>query len=211
MLMTYMADGIRISIDTLALKQDMLKILPQIEARASKFLDKHAQAIATKAKDKASKFKDEGRLLGAISADSKLPLEKHITADTEYAAFIEFGTGKFAAQYVSTLPDTWQKYASQFKGQKGGGSFDEMVKRIAEWIGRKSIYADTALHGTFSVKTQKRTGNKVKNQQADLSLAYIIARSILINGIHAQPYLYPAYKEQMILLIKDLPNLLKAA
>lgn len=207
-----MADGIKISIDNLnAFKASFQKILPEVQAKVSKFLDKHAQAIATKAKDNASKFKDEGTLLGAISADSKLPLEKHIIANTPYAAFVEFGTGKYAAEQVSKLPDNWQTYAAQFKGQKGGGSFDEMVRNIAEWIGRKSMYGDTALHGTFSVKTKKRTGNKAKNQEADLSLAYIIARSIMINGIHAHPYLYPAYDEQIRILIKELPNLFKAA
>lgn len=185
--------------------------MPAVQEKVSKFLNKHAQAIATKAKNNAMKFKDEGTLLGAISADSKLPLEKHIIANTPYAAFVEFGTGKYAAQYVSTLPNDWQTYAATFKGQKGGGSFTEFVLRIAEWIGRRSIYADTALHGTFSVKTKRRTGNKVANQNADLSLAYIIARSIMINGIHAHPYLYPAYDEQIQILIKDLPNLLKAA
>lgn len=207
-----MPDGITISLENIQqFKQQLQNLLPEVQSKVSDFLNKHAQAIATKAKDNASKFKDEGTLLGAISADTSKPLEKHIVANTPYAAFVEFGTGAFAAQYVATLPNDWQTYAAQFKGQKGGGSFDEMVRRIAEWIGRKSIYADTAIHGTFSVKTKKRTGNKVKNQDADLALAYVIARSILINGIHAQPYMFPAYKETVQEIIKDLPNLLKVA
>lgn len=202
-----MPDGITISLNTQEFKASLEKLLPEIQAKASKFLDKHAHNMATKAKRNAPV--DEGTLRNAISADTSKPLEKHIAANTPYAAFIEFGTGKYAAAEVAKLPNDWQSYAAQFKGQKGGGSFDEMVKRIAEWIGRKSIYGDTALHGTFSVKTQKRTGNKAANKKADLSLAYIIARSILINGIHAHPYMYPAYKETIQEMIKDLPNLLK--
>lgn len=204
-----MPDGITISLNTQEFKSALEKLLPQIQAKASKFLDKHALNMATKAKRNTPV--DEGTLRNAISADITKPLEKHIAANTPYAAFIEFGTGKFAAAEVAKLPNDWQAYAAQFKGQKGGGSFDEMVRRIAEWIGRKSIYGDTALHGTFSVKTKKRTGNKVKNQDADLALAYVIARSILINGIHAQPYMFPAYKETVQEMIKDLPNLLKVA
>lgn len=203
----FMADGIKISIENLnVVKASLEKVLPELQTKVSRFLDKHALAVVTKAKQKTPV--DEGILRGSISADTSKPTEKHITVNAPYAAFVEFGTGKYAAQHVSTLPDNWQAYAAQFKGQKGG-SFHEMILRIAEWIGRKSIYADTALHGTFSVKTRKRTGNKVSNKQADLSLAYVIARSILINGIHAQPFLYPAYKEQLQEMIKDLPNLLK--
>lgn len=204
-----MPDGITISLNTQEFKASLEKLIPQIEAKASKFLNKHAQNMATKAKQRAPK--DETTLGNAISATTDKPLEKHIVANTPYAAFVEFGTGKYAAQYVSALPNDWQSYAAQFKGQKGGGSFAEMVRRIAEWIGRKSLYGDTALHGTFSVKTKKRTGNKAANKNADLSLAYIIARSILINGIHAHPYMYPAYKETIQEMIKDLPNLLKIA
>lgn len=203
-----MADGIKISISNLQeVKSSIAGLLPEVQAKVSKFLNKHALAVATKAKQKVPK--DEGTLANAISADTSRPLEKHIAANAPYAAFVEFGTGKYAAQYVSSLPSDWQTYAAQFKGQKGPGTFDDFVRNIAEWIGRKGIYADTALHGTYSVKTKRRTGNKAANKEADLSLAYIIARSIMINGIQAQPYLYPAYQEQVPLIIKDLPNLFK--
>lgn len=205
-----MADGIKISIKNLQeFKGDIEKLLAQIQPKVDKFLDKHAHAIATKAKQKTPV--DEGTLRNSISVShgANNKVERHIVVNAPYAAFVEFGTGKFASQYVSSLPDDWRTYAAQFKGLKGPGTFDDMVKRIAEWIGRKSIYADTALHGTFSVKTRKRTGNKANNKQADLSLAYVIARSIMINGIHAQPYLYPAYAEELQLMIRELPQLLK--
>lgn len=204
-----MADGIKISINNLQeFKGNLEKLLAQVQPKVDKFLDKHAHAIATKAKQKAPV--DEGNLKNSISVSqgTNNKIERHIVVNAPYAAFVEFGTGKYAAQYVSSLPEDWQTYAAQFKGQKGG-SFAEMVKRIAEWIDRKSIYADTALHGTFSVKTRRRTGNKVNNKNADLQLAYVIARSILINGIHAQPYLYPAYAEEVEIMKKELPQLFK--
>ena len=202
-----MAGGIKISYDVVDFKRQVAELIPSVEARVDKFLNKHAIAIATKAKQKAPV--DEGILRNNISAKTDVPLQKEVAVNTPYAAYVEFGTGAKAAAYVSSLPEDWAAYAAQFKGkgQRGGG-FKEMVKRIAEWIGRKGIYADTALHGTYSVKTKKRTGNKAKNKEADLALAYIIARSILIKGARPHPYLFPAYKEQLEIIKKELPTLL---
>jgi HK97 gp10 family phage protein len=44
-----------------------------------------------------------------------------IVAQTNYAAYIEFGTGPYAASYVPSLEDEWQDIARQFKGKRGAG------------------------------------------------------------------------------------------
>lgn len=103
-----------------------------------------------------------------------------ITVNTFYAAYIEFGTRKFAASYISSLPAEWEQFAAQFKG--GGGSFIELVKNITEWVRLKGI---------------------------DQKAAYPIALKILRDGIKPQPYLYPAVQQTTPDLIKNLKNVLK--
>lgn len=202
-----MAEGIKISVQNIQqVKAGLTKVIPIVKTRIDKFLNKHALAIATKAKQNANV--DEGILRNSINPKTDDPLVKQITVNTPYAAFVEFGTGRKAAEYVGSLPADWQTFAQQFKGQEGPGTFADMVQRIAGWIGRKSIHAENAIHGTFSIKTHKRTGNKAKNKEADLALAYVIARSILINGATPHPFLYPAYKEQVDIMKRELPSIL---
>lgn len=126
---------------------------------------------------------DEGHLKGAINPDyaTKGKLKASVTVAVNYAAYLEFGTKKYAAAYVSSLPADWQTFASEFRGGTGGG-FAEFVKRITEWVARKGI---------------------------DKEAAYPIALSILRNGIKPQPYLYPAVKENNKKLIDNLKNLFK--
>ena len=131
---------------------------------------------------------DRGFLRQNISADISKPLHKELTVNAFYASYMEFGTGVYAAQYASSLPADWQTFAAQFKGSGGGGTFAEMVKNIAEWVRRKGI----------------ASGNDIN------SAAYLIARSILINGVKPQPFLFPAYMAQLPQLKKDLDNALKA-
>lgn len=44
-----------------------------------------------------------------------------IVAQTNYAAYVEFGTGPYAASYVPSLEDEWQDIARQFKGKRSAG------------------------------------------------------------------------------------------
>jgi hypothetical protein len=121
---------------------------------------------------------DEGALLRSIS-----PLygsgNASVVATAKYAAYIEFGTRKFAASYVSSLPQDWATYAATFKGP-AGGTFADLVKSIMGWCKRKGI---------------------------DEKAAYPIARKIIINGIKAQPYLYPSVLKNTPQLIKDIKDI----
>lgn len=64
---------------------------------------------------------DNGQLKASISANTTKYLHKTVNCNVNYAAYVEFGTGPFAAQYVKTLPEEIQKYAMTFyvngKGQ----------------------------------------------------------------------------------------------
>src|ERR1043165_8839241 len=56
---------------------------------------------------------DEGTLRSSITYE-KRPLEVEIIAAVFYAAYVEFGTGVFAAAYVPSLPAPLQEYAKTF-------------------------------------------------------------------------------------------------
>jgi len=106
-----------------------------------------------------------------------------ITANTKYAAYIEFGTRKFAAEYVSSLPTDWQAFANTFKGpMAGGGNFKEMLLNITDWCKRKGI---------------------------DEKLAYPIARKILIQGIKPIPFMYPSVTKNLPVLIANIIYIFK--
>lgn len=158
------------------------RLIKEMPDRVSDVLNASALEIEAKAKRNAPA--DRGMLRQTISADTSKPLQKHITANAPYAAYVEFGTGKYAAQEVSKYPPEYQAFALQFKG-KGGGGFKEFLKLLTEWVKRKGIGG--------------------KNPE---STAYLIARSILINGVHPHPYLIPAVINQQKILIRDMQTLL---
>jgi hypothetical protein len=79
-----------------------------------------------------------------------------------------------------------------------------MIKALVLWVKRKGLV------GTYSIKTQKRTGNrKVQSKETDAA-AYAIALSILRKGIRPQPYLIPAYETEVSLLKERIKNIVNA-
>ncbi len=144
---------------------------------------------------------DEGALRNSIShqvKSTKTNVDVTLSVNVDYAAYIEFGTRKFAAQYVNSLPAEWQTFAAQFKG-KSPGDMEQFVMRLVEWVKRKGIGK------TYDVKTRRRT--KVGKQSAQTTAeadAYAIALHILRNGIRPHPFLYPAFQKNKIELINSL-------
>ena len=125
---------------------------------------------------------DEGALLRSISPIYKQGAAEVIST-SKYAAYIEFGTRKFAAAYVSSLPQDWATYAATFQGKAAmGGSFADLVQSIMGWCKRKGI---------------------------DEKAAYPIARKIIINGIKQRPFLYPSVLKNLPQLEKDLKDIFK--
>jgi hypothetical protein len=153
-------------------------------------LNKWAAEVTTIAKQKAPV--NNGKLRQSISADyaSKTDMTAKVSVLVNYAAYVEFGTRSYAGNYVNSLPNDWQTYASQFKGKGAGGTMDEFLLAIMEWV------KDKGLAGTYSVKTQRRTGSKGASRNfEDAQVAYPIALAILRKGIKPHPYLYPAFNE----------------
>ena len=122
-----------------------------------------------------------------------------VGVNVPYAPYIEFGTGGKVS-----IPNGYQEYANQFKG-KTGGTFAQMLKALMQWVEQKGIT------GTYSVKTQRRTGNKATQASQNKSAAYAIAISILRKGLRPHPFLIPAFEQEKSKLITKIENVIKNA
>ena len=153
------------------------------EKKAVKEIAKELNIFGFKSVNDAKRMApvDEGHLVRSISFDpaSEAKLKVSVVVAADYAAYVEFGTRTFAAAYVASLPANWQQYAATFKG-KGGGSYNDFIFRLKEWVIRKGI----------------ATGDDVDN------VAYLIAKKILRNGIRPHPFLYPSITKNLIELKK---------
>ena len=121
-----------------------------------------------------------------------------IGSKLSYAPYIEFGTGGKV-----TIPVGYEQFARQFKGNKGG-TFAQLLEALVQWVKRKGIV------GTYSVKTGRRTGGKTIQQKQNESAAYAIAISILRKGLRPQPFLIPAYEQEIPKLKDNLKRILNA-
>ena len=121
-----------------------------------------------------------------------------IGSKLSYAPYIEFGTGGKV-----TIPVGYEQFARQFKGNKGG-TFAQLLEALVQWVKRKGIV------GTYSVKTGRRTGNKSIQQKQNESAAYAIALSILRKGLRPQPFLIPAYEQEIPKLKTNIKRILNA-
>jgi len=150
----------------------------------------------------ASNSSDEGNLANSIKPQYARKTggkgTVSVVASTSYAAYIEFGTRKYAAAYVPSLPDEWQDIASRAKGKSGQGDFYDFVLAIAMWVKRKGIAA------RYSVKTRKRLKSTKADEKRELEAAWSIAWSILKNGIKPRPFLYPSVNKNTPKLIEDI-------
>ena len=142
-----------------------------------------------------------GQLRNSIQLKEELTNGKlvfTIGSKLSYAPYIEFGTGGKVA-----IPNGYSEFANQFRG-KTGGTFAQLLKALIEWVKRKGIV------GTYSVKTGRRTGAKTLQQKQNESAAYAIAISILRKGLRPQPFLIPAYEQEIPKLKDNLKRILNA-
>ena len=174
-----------ITIDTTSLglgAKQLAAMSKELEAAIDDVLNVNILEIDEKAKQLAPA--DRGFLRQHISANTSKHLSKEINVNTPYAAWMEFGTGMYAAQYVASLPSDWQQFALQFKGDKGKASIKGILFLLQDWFHRHGIN--------------------------DKQHAFFIARKIFINGIRPHSFLYPAFKAQEPQMLKDINNAIKA-
>ena len=186
----------------------MDKVLAEIKAYpqdVEKIINNEFKAFGFETWNEAKRLSpvDEGHLRAHLSTEAT-NLKVNISANVDYAAYLEFGTKSFAAKYVATLPTDWQAFAAQFKGNGGGsGSFMSFFYTIFEWVQRKGFAA------TYSIKTHKRSNSKATIKR-EREAAYLIALKIVKKGIRPHPYLFPAFEKNKLELIKNLKAQLNA-
>ena len=168
------------------------KTAKRAESETKVALTKFAKDTETEAKRLAPA--NEVRLSNSINGTVDGFTAK-ITVTADYAAYLEFGTRKFAARYVATLPQDWQSYAATFRG-KGGGTFDQFIQDIMQWVRQKGI-------GGLKTKSG-RTSESKSSLDAMQQAAYAIALNILQNGIRPQPFVYPAVTKNTPVLEADI-------
>lgn len=149
---------------------DMKKFEPQVQQCFDRF------GLRVELEAKQAVPVDEGRLKTSVFQQPGR-LSSTVGASANYASFQEFGTRKFAAAYVTTLPPDWQAFAAQYRGAGGNGNFQQFVQSLMGWCKRHGI-SDKA--------------------------AYPIALKILRDGLKPQPFLYPAFNKNKDILIKEL-------
>lgn len=167
-------------LDTLIKKMD--KLASDIQKDVQAELNDWADTTAANAKMLvSSNSSDEGLLLRSINPNYGNG-SASVTAATKYAAYIEFGTRKFAAAYVSSLPADWQTYAATFKG-KTGGTFEQFILSIKAWAARKGI--------------------------TDKGHIYFIIKQIMRDGISPKPFMYPSVNKTLPILKQNLRAIFK--
>jgi HK97 gp10 family phage protein len=197
-----MSDALTIQFKGLAEAKSLFGgLAKKLERSIDTVLSKGTDIIITDAKKRVPV--DMGLLRNSISAKKEY-LFKTITVNAFYAPFIEFGTGKHAAEQMAKLPPDWVALASQFKGQKGGGDYYDFLNNILEWVKRVGIGNTMSTGivsrskksgGGFELNLLKAAKPRTKKLKGDAlaDVAAAIAWSILRNGIHPRPFLYPAF------------------
>ncbi len=159
---------------------------------------------------------DEGHLRNSITYTmDEANMIVEIVVNADYAAFVEFGTRGFASQYVATLPDDWQEFASQFKGG-GGGSFEDMVARIFQWVKRKRIKVEEKSTQTEQGDSFTKTGRlakdkkrkRVNKEKMQEQLAWAIAIKIMREGSKPHPFLKPAVEKNKKVFVDNVKKVI---
>jgi hypothetical protein len=90
--------------------------------RIDGIIEQNVQDAANNAKSNLpAKYSD---LASSINVVKKQELQYQLRADKDYAAYVEFGTGESAAEYVPSLEPEWQKLAESYY-VNGEGKLDE--------------------------------------------------------------------------------------
>jgi HK97 gp10 family phage protein len=197
-----MADRITFSINGIDQLSKRLKDMDQ-KVKDSLAMELRESAMKIQKDAKRNAPVDMGTLRNSIYMDydyQKNKLTYSIGASASYAPYIEFGTGgsvKVDPKYTS--------YAATFKGKGKGGTLDEFMLALMDWVKRKGIT------GTYSVKTQRRTGSRGSRMSEDFDVAFAIMLKILKKGINPQPFLLPAYEAEKVNLVKKIKQAIKDA
>jgi hypothetical protein len=177
--------------------------LKEVQAQIEKFaneLPKKADAIVKSGVYKMAENAKEdvpvdmGAMKGQISVKTNGFADYSMVSNASYSPYLEFGT-KGNYQPIPGID------ASEFKGKGGDGK--GFFENILRWVKRKR------LAGTYSVKTQRRTGKKADREKQDEQVAWAIYLSILKHGIKAHPFFFKQGDKYGPEIIKQIEQLTK--
>jgi len=94
----------------------------EIKAKVDFTIGVNTEAMASEAKQRAPV--DTGRLRSSISSNKVKDYLYELVAQVDYAPYLEFGTGNFAATYVKSIEPEWEQLAAQFI-KTGDGTIKE--------------------------------------------------------------------------------------
>lgn len=105
-----------------------------------KKIDLETEAIAFQIEADAKRLapKNFGKLAQSISHSKPKDLNRKVTVNEMYGAYMEFGTGAKVK-----VPDEFKEIANQFKGSRGG-TFAEGLESIKVWCRSKGIPEEKA-------------------------------------------------------------------
>ena len=122
-----------------------------------------------------------------------------VFSNASYSGYVEFGTKKKVS-----VPAGLESVAAELRG-KGGGTAEQALKSIMEWVRLKGIRIESA--ATF--KSGKKQGH---NKQLTVEqTAYIIFHFIMLNGIKPHPFFFKQLDKFRPEIIKNVENVLKNA
>jgi HK97 gp10 family phage protein len=198
-----MADRITFSINGIDKLKERIQAMDQ-KVKDALAMELRASAMKIQRDAKRNAPVDMGTLRNSIYMDYDYQNNKltyTVGASASYAPYIEFGTGGSVK-----VPPQYSNYALTFKGKsKTGGTLDEFMLALMDWVKRKGIT------GTYSVKTQRRTGSRGSRMSEDYDVAFAIMLKILKKGINPQPFLLPAYEAEKVNLVKKIKQAIKDA
>lgn len=112
-----------------------LKQLQSFGKEVEKIVDAETEAIAFQIEGDAKKLapKNFGKLAQSISHMKPKELQRKVTVNELYGAYMEFGTGTKV-----NVPDEFKDMAASFKGKRQG-SFKDGLEAIKVWCRAKGI------------------------------------------------------------------------
>ena len=145
--------------------------------------------------------KDNGDLARSISPNRISLMEWELVAQSDYAAYLEFGTKGYAK-----VPGELQAYAAKFRGKKGKGTFEQLVDKLTIWVKRKGIAA-TQIKYTKDGKVKK--AGTLSQGIYERQLARFIAMVIMKKGIKPQPFFFPSVYTYRPQIVKNVIKILR--
>lgn len=135
---------------------------------------------------------DRGKLRQSINYTKLAPMSYSVGVPVFYAPYVEFGTKK----KVIVEPG-FESEASAAKGLSQRGGQLKFIDTIREWVKRK---------GLARIKNSYTGRSSTKKKDLEM-VTFLIARSILRNGINPKPFFFKQYspvRNKLIARVKKI-------